>query len=108
VIYRRKSSRLAQPTAQTLAIAARTRFVTRKRVMLETFTGDVTSAKHVLVVLERFYALQLADYMRKPTSTVAAWEQHGPLAELQEVRDAVKGDAAWGELVKRYAKAGRS
>lgn len=76
--------------------------------MLASFVGDLRSAKHLLVALERLYDRQTRDYFLRPNATVGAWEAHGPLPELEEVRTAVQGVMAFDALVKRYANRGRA
>lgn len=99
--------RAVSSSASTAATAARKSFVIRKQLMLSTFAGDLRSAKHLLVQLERLYDRQQRDYFLRPNATVGAWETHGPLSELDEVRTAVKGVLAFDTLVKRYAKRDR-
>ena len=101
---RRKTSRLSVSTAQTLAITAMRRFVTRKKILLETFRGGKDATSKVLVALERFHDDQVLWYHRHSGATAVAWQEFGPERELQEVRDAVSDPSKWDALVAKYRK----
>ena len=100
----RRNKRLAFRTGPELAMVAKKHFVERKRLLLETFRGDAGAATGILVVLENYFARQMLNYLRNPGATAAAWQEHGPERELQEVRDAVKGIEAWNALVAKYRR----
>lgn len=89
-----------QPDAK----AARTRFATRKVVLLEECAAERRTPTAVLLTLEKFYANQTRDYLKIAHTTYAAWLEHGPIAELEEVRAAYRDSAVWDRLVETYAK----
>lgn len=86
----------------------RNTFAGRKRILLAECAAERRTRMDVLVALERYYAKQTKDYLRLPDTTYAAWLEHGPLAELEEVRGAYRDDAVWDRLVETYARRDRA
>lgn len=101
------SKRAAAKTAGSKwhAEVARGLFVKRKRSLLRAAANEQKTPREVLALLEKAYEKQTRVYLRADGTTYAEWLEHGPLAELEEVRAAVRVNSVWDRLVDRAVAA---
>lgn len=88
----------------TLAESMRSRFAAHKRSLLRAVAQERKTPSEVLDSLERLYTKLCTAYLRTDGTTYGDWLEHGPRAELDEVREALRDDAVWDRLVERHAK----
>lgn len=84
-----------------LAHAMRGGFMKRKRSLLRAVGEERKTAREVLVELERRYRREVMRFLRTEGTTYADWLEHGPLCELDELREAVRHDHLWERLVDK-------
>ena len=95
-------------TALNLAGIARGYFVKAKGRLLRAVAAERKTPREVEALLERLYARQTRAFLAAKDTTYGVWLEHGPLVELEEVREARRDDAVWDRLVeKAAAEAGR-
>lgn len=80
---------------------ARTAFSVRKEKALRKVGGEQLAPSDALSALEKLYAKQTAEFLRKRGTTYRAWLEHGPRGEIEELREARRDDALWDRLVDR-------
>lgn len=90
-------------TAINLAHIACGFFVKTKRRLLRAVAAERKTPREVEALLERLYARQERAFLAAKGTTYRQWLEHGPRAELEEVREARRDDAVWDRLVDRHA-----
>lgn len=86
----------------------RSRFVARKQMLLRAVGEEMKTPAEAIKSLEKLYNRLTSEYLGADGTTYADWLEHGPRAELEEVREARLDDAVWDRLVDRFAKEQRS
>lgn len=98
---RREHASEAEPTPASLAISMRSRFAAYKRSQLRAVAEERKTPAQAITSLERLYNRLTSAYLGADGTTYADWLEHGPRAELEEVREARRDDAVWDRLVDR-------
>lgn len=103
-----KLQRAKVVTPETLAMRSRKKFRDRAELLLGSLAPrGAHTPRSALVVLERLFEDLAQSYASSPRSSASAWQEYGPEADLQAIRDAVNAGTV-AELLTRYrARGGR-
>lgn len=91
--------------SERLARKAREKYALTKAIVLEDVADGRRSGSEAIRTLEQQYTAATLQYLRSGRRR-SEWNEHGPLAELEEVLDAyAKGGGVWSALLERVRKA---
>lgn len=74
-----------------------------KNTQLLAVAGERKTAKQAASALRARYDRLLLGFLGAPGTTYAAWLEHGPKADLDELVGALQDAAVWDRLVDGYA-----